>query len=107
MTEPKTEPVRVAFPARTPAAPVRLVPPKITPSAAEDCATKPKNETARISALTPPLSFRVAEGAQPVPVLVTSSPADAFDAIPPSFRWGLFGFASLNFLIQIWIYVVS
>jgi hypothetical protein len=125
MTEPKNEPVRIALPARpdkasppgngaehpavrivlptrTPVAPVRREPPKITPlqpaapepQAAVPTESGPKNETARISTLTPPL-------------VVTASRLDPFDAIPPTFRWALFGTASANFLIQIWIYVVS
>jgi hypothetical protein len=152
MTEPKNEPVRIALPARpdkvspsgngaehpavrivlpalTPVAPVRLVPPKITPSVAPDSATKPgtairglpaaseprfadpsqsrpKNETARVSTLTPS-PVPPAEAGPPVPVVVTASPLDGFDAIPVPFRWVLFGIASANFLIQIWIYVVS
>lgn len=131
MTEPKNEPVRIALPTpdkvspsgngakhpmvrivlptRTSAAPVRLVPPKITPvpaafepRSADLNQSTPKNETARISTLTFP------PGVPPVPlVVVTASPPDPFDAIPPAFRWVLFGIASVNFLIQIWIYVVS
>lgn len=62
----------------------------------------PKNETARISMLPSPT---------PVPPpsigLAVAPKLDPFDAIPRSFRWGLFSFASVNFLIQIWIYVVS
>ena len=96
MTEPKNEPVRIVLPAQTPIAPVRLVSPKITPlPAASELQTPPINETARFSSVPP------------VPVRPTSSPLVGFDAIPPAFRWLLFGFASVNFLIQIWIYVVS
>ena len=109
MTEPKNEPVRIVLPARTPMAPVRLVPPKITPlpaasesQSAGPAQDRPKNETARITILMPPI--RPAEEAGPV---ATSRPRDGFDAIPLTFRWVLFGFASVNFLIQIWIYVVS
>lgn len=127
MTEPKNDPVRVALPPRpdkappsgkgakhpgvrivlptqTPAAPVRLVPPRITPlaavpesRAAVPTESRPKNETVRISTLTPP----------PLAVVVTSSLPDPFDAIRPTLRWALVGTASVNFLIQIWIYVVS
>ena len=125
MTEPKNEPVRIALPARpdkappsgngaahsavrivlptrTPVAPMRRAPPKIAPLQAAPelrpagpAHSTPKNETARFSSVPP------------VPVAVTSAPVDGFDAIPPTFRWALFGVASVNFLIQIWIYVVS
>src|SRR5687767_644370 len=126
MTEPKNEPVRIALPSqpekaspsgngaehplvrivlptRTPVAPVRRAPPKITVPPH----STPKNETARISELAPPPALPIAKGAQPLPVVAVSSPLDGFDAIPPIFRWVLFGIASTNFLIQIWIYVVS
>ena len=63
----------------------------------------PKNETAQISILPGPL---------PAPKLAldmvaAAKPFDAFDAVPKSFCWGLFGIAALIFLIQIWNYVVS
>jgi len=168
MTEPSKEPVRIAFPSRpdetppspsaapddtvrivlpsrTPAAPVRRVPPKIPPlpaktpesiavssllqplpkppgpdssaqsraalsprppaseaGRADSAQAGPKNETARISILPTPT---------PVPPpsisMVATARLDPFDAIPRSVRWGLFSFAFVNFLIQIWIYVVS
>ena len=82
----------------------------------------PKNETARISVLptpspaskpsvnmtkTQPLLIRPAGDVQPAPLLISSKPLDAFELIPRSFCWGLFGIAALIFLIQIWNYVVS
>lgn len=60
----------------------------------------PKNETARISILPTPVP-------PPSIGMAVAPKLDPFDAIPRFFRWGLFSFASLNFLIQIWIYVVS
>jgi hypothetical protein len=168
MTEPNKEPVRIPFPARpdktppspsaarddtvrivlpsrTPAAPVRRVPPKITPlpdktpesiavpsllqplpkppgpdSSAQSRAalsalppasdtgragsaqSGPKNETARINILPTPTPI------PPPSISMAVAPKlDPFDAMPRSFRWGLFSFATVNFLIQIWIYVVS
>jgi hypothetical protein len=87
---------------------MRLVPPKIKPlpaasepRSADPAQSRPKNETARISTLPPPPAV------PPVPLEVTASQVDGFDAIPSPFRWVLFGIASANFLIQIWIYVVS
>jgi hypothetical protein len=68
--------------------------------------TEPKNETARISSL-PASPARSAEGVPAVPLVATARPVDGFDAIPATLGWGLFGIASVNFLIQIWIYVVS
>ena len=168
MTEPNKETVRIAFPARpdatpsspgsvpddtvrivlpsrTPAAPVRRVPPKITPLPikAPECIAGssllqplpkppgldstaqsrvalspfppaseagragssqagPKNETARISILPTPTPLR----SPPISMVATAKP-DSFDALPRSVRWGLLSFAFVNFLIQIWIYVVS
>jgi len=62
----------------------------------------PKNETARISILPTPTPA-------PAPSFSpgTAARLDPFDTIPRSVRWGLFSFAFVNFLIQIWIYVVS
>ena len=99
MTEPKNEPVRIALPPRPDKASLsgnsgehpagRIVLP------AGQTHSTPKNETVRFSSVPP------------VPLAVPSSQLDAFDAIPPTFQWALFGIASVNFLIQIWIYVVS
>src|SRR5687767_13177584 len=81
--------VRIVLPTRTPVAPVRRAPPKITVPPH----STPKNETARISELPSPLPIPVAKGAQPAPGVAASGPLDGFDAIPPSFRWVLFGIA--------------
>ena len=112
MTEPKNEPVRIVLPARTSIPPVCLVPPKITPlpaasefRSAGPAQDRPKNETARISTLMSPI--HAIDGLPPALGITTSSALGGLDAIPPAFRWILFGSASVNFLIQIWIYVVS
>jgi hypothetical protein len=82
----------------------------------------PKKETARISILprptpvakpainmtkTQPLLIQPAAGVQPAPVIISSKPLDPFELLPKSFCWGLFGIASVIFLIQIWNYIVS
>jgi hypothetical protein len=82
----------------------------------------PKKETARISILprptpvdkpainmtkTQPLLIRPAAGVQAAPVVISSKPLDPFELLPRSFCWGLFGIASVIFLIQIFNYVVS
>ena len=80
----------------------------------------PKNETARIRSLPQPASnpaisasktqslpIRLPTGVRPAPVIISSKPLDPFELLPRSFCWGLFGIASLIFLIQIWNYVVS
>ena len=137
--------VRIVLPSRTPVAPVRRVPPQITPLPArtpESTAASsllqpwpkppgpgssahsrtclsplppaseperaglaqagPKNETARINILPTPTPARTSSTSMGAPAKL-----DPFDAIPRPVRWGLFSFAFVNFLIQIWIYVVS
>lgn len=94
----------------------------LPPAAGSSVQPGPKKETARISILpkpisapkppvnmtkTQPLLIRPAPGMQPAPVIIAPKPIDAFEAIPKSFCWGLFGIAALIFLIQILNYVVS
>jgi len=94
----------------------------LAPLASSSVQPGPKKETARISILpkpisapkpavnmtkTQPLLIRPAPGMQPAPVIIAPKPVDAFEAIPRSFCWGLFGIAALIFLIQILNYVVS
>lgn len=110
-TAPSPAPNHTSLPSRIPAAPVRRVPPKMTPApASRDSASGqpgPKNETARLTILpkasVSPSAALNSTHASPFPV----HPVMTSGSIPRSVSWIVFGLAVLIFLIQILNYIVS
>jgi hypothetical protein len=96
MSEPNKETLRLQHAAP----PLARVLPKPAAASVDHYASAPsgpRKETARVT---------IQPGVTPAPVLVERSSA-AFDSIPKSYFWAIFGLAALIFLIQIWNYVVS